>query len=212
MTQYPGKIFTPRPQENRSGVVFDPTKKTILYAEDVNAANNEIVATQTELGTNPKGAFASVGAFLSYLLSKIKNFLNDLDDVEIVAPADNEVLTFEALTNQWKNKPPAGGGGGGLPGYNLFAYPAILRMESSLSYGGLIRGGTQDADHIYIGGEVIFTIRQYRKSDLAFVRESSIYTGGIQFLALDGNKIYAVGSERNVVRFIITNIVRAEKI
>lgn len=33
--------------------------------------------------------------------------LSDLDDIEITAPADGEVLTYEAATSKWKNKPAA---------------------------------------------------------------------------------------------------------
>lgn len=57
---YPGSIVSPRTVANKTGVSYDATKTKILYAEDVNNANAEIVAIETELGTNPKGSDADV--------------------------------------------------------------------------------------------------------------------------------------------------------
>jgi len=111
MAQYPNQIYTPREKENRSGVVYNPNKKSVIFAEDIKALDEEVVAIETELGTNPKGAFASVKEFLQYLLSKVKDYLSDLLDVEISNPQDGQVLTYEAATQKWKNKEPTGGGG-----------------------------------------------------------------------------------------------------
>jgi len=109
MAQYPNQIYTPREKENQPGIVFDPNKKNIIFAEDIKALDEEVKAIETELGTNPKGAFASVKEFLQYLLSKVKDYLSDLLDVEISNPQDGQVLTYEASTQKWKNKPAAGG-------------------------------------------------------------------------------------------------------
>ena len=65
---YPASIFSPRTRENKSGVVYDADKKTTLFTEDINKGDAEIVAVETELGTNPKGAKADV-----------KTRLNDVD-------------------------------------------------------------------------------------------------------------------------------------
>jgi len=40
--------------------------------------------------------------------------LDQLTDVEIVTPADTQVLTYESATGLWKNKPSAGGGGSSI--------------------------------------------------------------------------------------------------
>jgi len=71
MTSYPGSIYSPREKDNRSGVVYDATKKTVIFAEDIENDDNEIVAIETELGTAPKGTFASVAAFLANLLGHV---------------------------------------------------------------------------------------------------------------------------------------------
>jgi hypothetical protein len=110
MASFPNEIYEPRPKENRAGVTYDPNKKTVIYVEDIKALDDEVKAIETELGTNPRGTFDSVKAFLQYLLSKVKDYLDDLLDVEITTPSDGQVLTFEESTQKWKNKsaPPPG--------------------------------------------------------------------------------------------------------
>jgi len=77
MANYPNSIYTPRKIENKSGVVYDPDKTTIGYAEDHNKANDEIIAIQEELGTNPKGVFADVKTNLTELNKKAIIFIID---------------------------------------------------------------------------------------------------------------------------------------
>lgn len=60
MTDYPGAVYSPRTKENKAGVVYDASKKTIGYVEDITKLDDEVVAVETELGTNPKGAKADV--------------------------------------------------------------------------------------------------------------------------------------------------------
>ena len=81
MAKYPNEIYEPRPKENRSGVTYDPNKKTVIFAEDIKALDDEVKAIETELGTNPRGNFDSVKAFLQYLLGKVKDYFTDLLDV-----------------------------------------------------------------------------------------------------------------------------------
>ena len=81
MANYPASIFSPRTKANRNGVVYDSLKETVIFAEDMQADDNEIVAIETELGTNPKGAYASVAAFLADLLAKVISVFTDLSDV-----------------------------------------------------------------------------------------------------------------------------------
>ena len=60
MASYPSAIYTPRDRENKSGVVYDADKKTVIFVEDVDKGDDETVAIQTELGTLPKGDYADV--------------------------------------------------------------------------------------------------------------------------------------------------------
>ena len=64
MSDYPGSVYSPRTKENRSGVSYDSTKKSVIFAEDISKDDAEIVAIETELGANPKGAYANVAARL----------------------------------------------------------------------------------------------------------------------------------------------------
>lgn len=60
MATYPSGVYSPRTKENKAGVVYDADKATIGYAEDVVKLDNEVVAVETELGTEPKGNFSDV--------------------------------------------------------------------------------------------------------------------------------------------------------
>ncbi len=60
MASYPNSIFSPRERENKSGVVYDASKKTVIFAEDIDKGDDEIVAIENELGTNPKGSYSDV--------------------------------------------------------------------------------------------------------------------------------------------------------
>jgi hypothetical protein len=64
MADYPGGVYSPRTKENRSGVVYDPTKKSVIFVEDISKLDDEVVALETELGANPKGEYDDVAARL----------------------------------------------------------------------------------------------------------------------------------------------------
>jgi len=59
---FPAGVYSPRTKANKTGVVYSASKATLIYAEDIQALDAEIVAVETELGANPKGASASVSA------------------------------------------------------------------------------------------------------------------------------------------------------
>lgn len=67
MAQYPSEIYTPRTMANRPGAVYDVLKTKVIFAEDFNKDRDEIVAIETELGVNPKGAYDDVSARLDSL-------------------------------------------------------------------------------------------------------------------------------------------------
>ena len=60
MASYPSSIYSPRDKENKSGVVYTPSKKNVIFVEDTKNNDAEIVAIETELGTNPKGDYSDV--------------------------------------------------------------------------------------------------------------------------------------------------------
>ena len=69
--QYPDAIYTPRTMVNRTGVTYEAERTKDIYAEDFNKDRAEIVAVETELGTDPKGASADVSARLDAIESAI---------------------------------------------------------------------------------------------------------------------------------------------
>jgi len=60
MADYPNTITDPRVVANKPGTEYDAAKTTRLFAEDHNGLADEIVAIETELGTNPKGTATTV--------------------------------------------------------------------------------------------------------------------------------------------------------
>jgi len=71
MAQYPNATYSPRTKQNKAGVVYDSAKSTVGYAEDVTKLDNEVVAIENELGTNPKGASADVKTRLVAIESSV---------------------------------------------------------------------------------------------------------------------------------------------
>lgn len=65
--QYPDAVYTPRTKANKAGVVYDAEKTTVGYSEDVTKLDEEVVAIQNTLGTNPEGVYATVKAWLTAL-------------------------------------------------------------------------------------------------------------------------------------------------
>ena len=72
MSSYPSSIYEPRVLENRSGIAFDEDKTNVLFAEDKNDTDDEVVAIETELGLNPRGIYESVAARLDDLEGRIE--------------------------------------------------------------------------------------------------------------------------------------------
>jgi len=85
MADYPDSIYSPRTKANRSGVVYDDTKQTVIFAEDIVYDDDEIVAIETELGLNPRGSYADVAARLAALAAKLP-FASFLDLINWQGP------------------------------------------------------------------------------------------------------------------------------
>ena len=52
MATYPAGVYSPRAKENKSGVVYDASKKTTTFVEDITKLDDEVVAIETMLGPN----------------------------------------------------------------------------------------------------------------------------------------------------------------
>lgn len=84
MSAYPGSIYSPRTKENKSGVVYDADKSTVIFAEDIENDDNELVAIETELGTSPKGSYADVK-------TRMEN--NELNALVFIIDGGGEAIT-----------------------------------------------------------------------------------------------------------------------
>ncbi len=85
MADYPSAIYSPRTKENKSGVIYDAGKTTVIFAEDLTKEDAEVVAIQTELGTLPKGAYADVKARLENNEKAAITFIIDGGGAEIAS-------------------------------------------------------------------------------------------------------------------------------
>lgn len=54
---YPASVYSPRTKTNKTGVVYEPTAATRLFAEDVSKLDDEVVAIENELGGNVAETF-----------------------------------------------------------------------------------------------------------------------------------------------------------
>ena len=67
MADFPSSVYSPRTKSNKAGVIYNADKPTIGYAEDITKLDAEVVAIETELGTDIKGGFASLKARIEAL-------------------------------------------------------------------------------------------------------------------------------------------------
>jgi len=64
-----------------------------------------------------------------------------------------------------------------------------------------------DADHVYLGGHFIRTVRKLLKTDLSLVSESAAYGGEIMALAVDADHVYLAGLANTVKKLRKTDLV-----
>ena len=108
---YPGGTYSPRTKENQAGVVYDASKKTTGYAEDIVKLDEEVVAIETELGTDASGIYATVKAWLTALTAAIVTTFTGLTDTPAnYAGQAGKYLKVNAVPDALEfTDPPAGG-------------------------------------------------------------------------------------------------------
>ena len=95
---YPGAVYTPRAVVNKTGVNYDASQLTKIFAEDKTKPDAEIVAIETELGTSPKGADADVKTRLNRLERKLPRIGTVADSATPTPAADDvDMYTVTAL-------------------------------------------------------------------------------------------------------------------
>lgn len=153
--EFPAGVYTPRTKANRNGVVYDPNKSTVAYAEDLQALDAEIVAVENELGANPKGAYESVAAYLAALAQAIGNGggswepVRGADDNYVT---DNEKLSLCLIANDY-----AGADIGAKINAAYLALPAdggvIKIIKGSYTFSTPIVMGTASKPALVVGEE-----------------------------------------------------------
>ncbi|MFA5359228.1 MAG: hypothetical protein WC310_05455 [Patescibacteria group bacterium] len=80
MTDFPNSVYSPREKENRSGVVYDPTKKTVLFVDDINKLDDEVVSIETALlaGTALPSGVLTNGLIKSQRVNSADHFFEGL--------------------------------------------------------------------------------------------------------------------------------------
>lgn len=147
MAEYPAAVYSPRTKENLPGVIYVAAKTTIGYAEDVTKLDDEVVAVQTEIGTLPKWASASVKERLKGIRS-----LNDADEDVIVIKNDRVGIGTasprSALDLGGSGSPEVGSGiiTGGPDGMRMrfTGIGAFPRVDFIYTDGGKFRAGEVD--------------------------------------------------------------------
>lgn len=102
MAEYPDAVFAPRTKANKSGVVYAPLKTTVNFVEDTTKLDDEVVAIETELGTDPKGDFDDVKARLEAGLIRDITFIMDGDGSAITSGIKGQVqIPFDCEIISW---------------------------------------------------------------------------------------------------------------
>lgn len=171
---YPDDIFSPRAKANKAGENYDPTKSTMLYAPDVSELDDEVVAIETELGANPKGAKANVKTRLDDVDTDIASKLSktiagelaamtaviDLQNDDIFLVEDHSVFdvkrktlwsSIKSVLKTYFDTLYLALAGGTLAGNITFGENTALKLYALLSADGKYCGITQAA----IAGEAL---------------------------------------------------------
>jgi hypothetical protein len=116
---YPAYVFTGTLTADRN-IIVPTNKKLYLVVNNTTGGHNLVIKTSG--GTGVTVAVAS-GPYTPCYCDGTNvvavgaagggsSTLSGETDVVLTSPADNDVLTYEASSSKWKNKPAAGGGGG----------------------------------------------------------------------------------------------------
>jgi len=107
---FPSGVASLRRVQNRNGVNYDPDKKSVFFADDLNSISDEIEAIETELGANPRGSAASVAARIAAAESAIIAKVVSIESSATPEPNADNCSTFciTALEEAAELQTPAG--------------------------------------------------------------------------------------------------------
>ena len=107
---FPGSIADLRTVDNRNGVVYDADKKSVLFAEDINAIIAEVEALETEFGINPAGTFDDVADRLDDIDARVAGRVSTVASSATPTPPgdDCDMFTITALAVAAELQTPSG--------------------------------------------------------------------------------------------------------
>ena len=111
MADYPDTIYSPRTIANRSGVVYDATKQTVIFAEDFENPAAEIVAIETDLEARKYSITIIIDGGGSAITTGIKGFLEipfkcEIERVTLLADVSGSII-IDIWNDTYANFPPA---------------------------------------------------------------------------------------------------------
>jgi hypothetical protein len=201
MSDYPSTIYNPRAKENKSGVVFNPDKKTVLYAEDLSLIDAEIVAIETILGLDPTGEFETIGAFLQALASAIGSIPSSLLDLSDTPSSFTDKAGFKVVVNE------------GETGVE-FVEDTPFTPDSVPMFYGIKKGGFRGLPHsIQIDSDAIYSIHdtynevfKSNKDTLATIGHTNLYLSTLNCITTDDDYIYLFAGNDRVYKISKTNL------
>lgn len=137
MADFPGAIAEPRVVENVDGTVYDPEETTRIFAEDVNGANEEIVAIEETLGINPQGSEDTVDERIGVAESDIVALDSAVDSMNTLPSQFDIAAALGAPVYATSLNFPLIGGGQGTALLSGRHYSAIFSLRSSVTLTGV---------------------------------------------------------------------------
>lgn len=110
MADYPNSIYEPRTKENKAGVVYDPDKTTIGYAEDISKLDAEVVAIETDLVARKYSITFVIDGGGSAITAGIKGHLRipfacEIERVTLLADQSGSIV-IDIWKDTYANFPP----------------------------------------------------------------------------------------------------------
>ena len=97
MPYFPSSAYSPRTIENRNGVSFDAGKTKVLFAEDLNSINDEIIAIEEYLTDPQSGGIGSIREVSEEELGGTLNGTNRVFSADFLPIAGTYKLFYNGL-------------------------------------------------------------------------------------------------------------------
>jgi len=129
MSNYPSSIDTFRDKENVPGQVFDASKKTRMYVEDMQAIESDLLAIENTLGINPQSDFLDVASRLNYLSAGSRLPLKNSDGRDTIIGDENNNGKFLGYSHEGVQR--------GRFGFLYNGSPECIYLAPNQDYGAI---------------------------------------------------------------------------